>query len=84
MREPSLWKLSHADLGATVYRFLWLPSFHHPACVRIVKTGGAATLRLVVLDGFGGYEPGSESRSTGRSRSAGCQWEELAHAASIT
>jgi hypothetical protein len=58
MREPSLWKLSKADPGASVYRLLWLPSFHHSACFRLVRSAGTSTLRVVVVDGYGGYDPG--------------------------
>ncbi len=58
MDEPSLWKLSQRDRDATVYRLLWLPSFHHPVCVRIARTAEGARLRARVLDGKGGYEPG--------------------------
>ena len=58
MGESSLWKLSQRDRDATVYRLLWLPSFHHPVCVRIATTGGGTKLHARVLDGKGGYEPG--------------------------
>jgi len=54
MNEPSLWERSQRDRDATAYRLLWLPSFHHPVCVRI----DGAELQAVVLDGIGGYEPG--------------------------
>ncbi len=37
MNAPSLWKLSRRDRSATVYRFLWLPSFDHPVSVRITE-----------------------------------------------
>jgi hypothetical protein len=58
MREPSLWKLSRSDRKATVYRFLWLHSFDHPVCVRLVKAGDRIVMHALVLDGLGGYEPG--------------------------
>ncbi|MFI5456796.1 MAG: hypothetical protein ACHRXM_15220, partial [Isosphaerales bacterium] len=58
MAEPSLWKLSQRDRDATVYRLLWLPSFHHPVSVRIARTAEGAKLHVRVLDGKGGYEPG--------------------------
>src|SRR5262249_41516571 len=51
MGEPSLWVLSRKDSGATVYRLLWLPSFHHPVCVRISRAAGGARLHVKVLDG---------------------------------
>jgi hypothetical protein len=58
MKEPSLWKLSQKDRKAIIYRFLWLPSFHRPVSVRLVKTDAGAVLHAVELDGKGGYEPG--------------------------
>jgi hypothetical protein len=58
MGEPSLSVLARRDTNAIVYRFLWLPSFHHPVCVRIEPTSEGAKLRLKVLGGKGGYEPG--------------------------
>jgi len=58
MGEPSLLALSRCDRVATVYRLLWLPSFHHSVCVRIDQTGEGARLRAKVLDGQGGYDPG--------------------------
>lgn len=56
--EPSLWLLLRRDREATVFRFLWLPTFHHPVCVRIERKTNGVTLRAVVLDGLGGYDPG--------------------------
>jgi hypothetical protein len=41
MREPSHWSLSKSDPNASVYRFLWLPSFDPPTCVRVSKAGKA-------------------------------------------
>lgn len=61
MREPSLWRLSQKDHSATVYRFLWLPTFHHSISVRILKSSDSAVLHIVKLDGRGGYEPGGIS-----------------------
>lgn len=58
MREPSLWELAQGDRDITSYRMLWLPSFHHPAAVRVSRSGGSVSLRVVILDGLGGYEPG--------------------------
>ncbi len=56
--EPSLWLLSRQDSEATVFRFLWVPSFDHSVCVRIARKKNGAILRAVVLDGLGGYDPG--------------------------
>lgn len=58
MAESSLWERAQGGGRAAVYRLLWLPSFNHPACVRITRSARGATLRVVVLDGLGGYEPG--------------------------
>ena len=58
MGEPSLWMLSRSLDNATIYRLLWLPTFHHPVCVRIERTPGGARLHATVLDGQGGYDPG--------------------------
>lgn len=59
MGEPSLPDLAQRDREATIYRLLWLPSFHHPVCVRIERDGDRARLQARVLDGMGGYEPGT-------------------------
>jgi hypothetical protein len=61
MKEPSLWTLSRKDPTAAVYRFLWLPTFHRPVSVRIVRSSDSAVLHIVKLDGRGGYEPGGIS-----------------------
>jgi hypothetical protein len=59
MNEPPLWRPSKKGHRVTVYRFLWLPSFHNPVAVRIVKSERGAVLHAVRLCGAGGYEPGS-------------------------
>jgi hypothetical protein len=56
--EPSLWGNSQRESGKTAYRFLWIPSFDHPLSVWIVRSEGVASLRVIVLDGLGGYEQG--------------------------
>ena len=56
--EPSLKILSKQDRDATVYRLIWMPSFHHCVCVRIERTCEGAMLSATVLDGKGGYDPG--------------------------
>jgi hypothetical protein len=58
MGEPSLPALAQSDPNATVYRLLWLPSFHQSVCVRIERTGAGARLHAKVLDGEGDDEPG--------------------------
>jgi hypothetical protein len=56
--ETSIRMVSRRKPDPTVYRLLWLPSFHHSVCVRIDRAGEGAKLRVWVLDGKGGYEPG--------------------------
>ena len=46
LKEPSLWKRSQTDRSATIYRFLWLGTGQHPACVRIARVGDVATLHV--------------------------------------
>lgn len=58
MGEPSLWKLAQEDHTVSVYRLLWVPSFHHRVSVRIVKSGGSFALHAVELDAKGGLDPG--------------------------
>jgi hypothetical protein len=58
MQEPTLWALCPIDLSTTVYRLLWLPTFGHPVCVRIVRSGAITALHATRLSGRGGYEPG--------------------------
>jgi hypothetical protein len=50
MNEPILSQVALRDHDATVYRWLWLPSFKHPICVRMTRKGDRAELRLIVLD----------------------------------
>jgi hypothetical protein len=76
MGEPPLLALSRRDRVATVYRLLWLPSFHHSVCVRIDQTGEGARLRARVLDGRGGYDPGQIAIDRNMTV-AGDQWNEL-------
>jgi hypothetical protein len=46
------------DGNATIYRVLWIPTFHHTVCARIERAGDGARLHAKVLDGRGGYDPG--------------------------
>ena len=55
--EPSLKPLSQRNREATAYRLIWMPTFHHPVCVRIDGRSMGET-GAVVLDGKGGYDPG--------------------------
>jgi hypothetical protein len=64
LEEPSLWALSRSDPHATVYRFLWLRSFHHPVSVRlIIQHDLTGKLVAKITGGAGGYEPGSLIRN---------------------
>jgi hypothetical protein len=56
--EPLLRAISQRDHDATIYRLIWLPTYHHPVCVRIHRTSEGARLSAVVFDGKGGYDPG--------------------------
>jgi len=59
LEEPSLWALSQDDKHATVYRFLWLRTFHHPIAIRVViAPDGTAELIMKMSGGAGGYGPG--------------------------
>jgi hypothetical protein len=57
MKEPALWNLAEKDRTATVYRFLWLPSFHDPISVRFVKSGRGVILHAVRLKLDDEYQP---------------------------
>jgi hypothetical protein len=76
MREPSLWRLSERDRSATVYGFLWLPTFHRPVSVRLVQSGEGATLHAVLLSGRGGCNPGKIVVSMS-AKIAGQPWEDF-------
>lgn len=71
LEEPSLWALSRRSSHATVYRFPWLRSFHHPVSVRlIIEHDLTGKLVTKITGGAGGYEPGSlirnESKPVGK------------------
>jgi hypothetical protein len=59
MKEPPLEKLAEKDRASTVYRFLWLPSFHDQISVRFVKSDEGAVLHAVRLRLDDDYEPRS-------------------------
>ena len=59
MKEPPLEKLAEKDRASTVYRFLWLPSFHDQISVRFVKSGEGAVLHAVRLRRDDDYQPRS-------------------------
>jgi hypothetical protein len=67
MQEPPL--ATAGDLGPLRRRFrlLVLPTFDHPFAFRLDEdAGGRATLREVMLDGRGGYEPGRIAKQSER------------------
>jgi hypothetical protein len=67
MNEPPL--ASAGDLGPARRRFrlLVLPSFRHGFAFRIDESAqGGARLRIVMLDGRGGYAPGHIARESSR------------------
>lgn len=64
------------DREAAAYRFVWVPTFHHPVSVRVDRNGRAVRLRARVLDGMGGYEPGQIAIDRSLDLS-GAQWDQL-------
>jgi bifunctional DNA-binding transcriptional regulator/antitoxin component of YhaV-PrlF toxin-antitoxin module len=58
MKEPSLWKLSHKDRTANVYRFLWFARGQHPICIRLTQSGETFTLHVAGHDGPPGMTAG--------------------------
>ncbi len=58
MKEQPLWSRAGRDSETRIYRLLWLPSFHHPVCVRVDHSSQGTRLHARVLDGAGGYDPG--------------------------
>jgi hypothetical protein len=57
MNEPALKVLAKKDRTTTVYRFLWLPSFHDPISVRFVKSARGVTRTTVRLKLDHEYKP---------------------------
>ncbi len=65
--EPSLYAASRSgQAGVRQIRFTWLPTFHHPATVRVLITGNEYRLIARELSGMGGYEPGTTGKSLDR------------------
>lgn len=73
--EPALPGLTAAGGRTTVYRLLWLPPFHPPIFIRIVKSDKIVA-HIVKLDGKGGYEPGKVSAKLTKAVTEG-QWDSL-------
>ncbi len=76
MGEMPLPPLAAANPKADVYRFLWLPTFTHPIGVRVDRKASGARLRVVVLDGQGGFEPGGIAIEKSANWTSD-QWDEL-------
>jgi hypothetical protein len=77
MDEPPLWIVSRREHAETVYRWFWLPTFEHPICVRVGKKLDGAELKVIVLDGKGGYAPGQIALEKSL-RLRQDQWEKIA------
>jgi hypothetical protein len=58
MHEGSLWEASN-DASRETYRFTWLRTWGRPVTIRFDVDGGGVKMRVVELDGAGGYNPGS-------------------------
>jgi hypothetical protein len=76
MKEPSLWRLAQNDYSTTVYRLMWLPTFHQTSAVRLVWSGEDADVHAVMPRGLGGYEPG-EIFAVKDSKLGGKEWEDF-------
>lgn len=62
--------------NATIYRFTWLRSFHHPIVIRIEKTANEILLYWKVGKGAGGYEPEGLKKS-GKKKLSLKEWTEF-------
>jgi hypothetical protein len=58
MKEPSLRSLGRKDREATIYRFLWFPTFHDPVSVRFVRSDQGGLLHVARLRGGADDQPG--------------------------
>jgi hypothetical protein len=66
LKEPSLFALAK-NREAESYRFLWLPTFHHPIVVRVgLQADGSWILVTKVASGAGGYSPGTLTTNASR------------------
>ena len=57
MNEPSLFFIEEEN-ASDQFRFFCLPTFSKPVCFRAFKKDGKHFMRIVRLNGRGGYEPG--------------------------
>jgi hypothetical protein len=63
MGEPILSRPGDREAYRRRFRLLVLPSFHHPYAIRIdEEASGGARVRIVRLNGTGGYGPGTISQ----------------------
>ncbi len=53
IREPSLMSFAVENKSSQTFRFVWLPSFDRPGCIRIDRTKQGATVRTWVFNGTG-------------------------------
>lgn len=57
--EPSLLEMAK-DKSVSIFRFVWLRTFHHPIIVRlVVDDNGTGRLTAVEMTGQGGFAPGA-------------------------
>jgi hypothetical protein len=73
--EPPLFNRPGKGARSNTYRLLWLPTFHSPICIRIVKSD-KITAYITRLGGRGGYEPGKVSARLAKPVTEG-QWDSL-------
>lgn len=73
MGEPSLFQ-EQTNKTSEQYRFLWLRTFHKPIAVRVWKNDSEIKLRVVRLNGAGGYKPGHIERDESFTLTAD-QWD---------
>jgi hypothetical protein len=78
MKEPDLRQLAAKDRTATVYRFIWMPSFHDLVSVRFVKTEDGATLDAVRLRLPEELRPGGVVVERRSARLKPAHWERIA------
>lgn len=58
MKEPSLFALEGKKNAPVQYRFLYLPTFSKPIVFRTIISKREPSIRIVRLNGMGGYDPG--------------------------
>jgi hypothetical protein len=76
MKETSLWETSN-DGSREVYRFTWLRTWGRPVTIRFDVTASGTTMRVVQLDGHGGYNPGKIAMDRKRTLTS-AEWSAVA------